>query len=66
MVLLETYFEDKILLNTYKEDAIIAATKLYYKRWINWNTELLEKVIIQGVKDKEYLVALQSLGKDDE
>jgi hypothetical protein len=32
---------------------IIAATKLPYKRWINWNKESLEEVIQEGVKDEK-------------
>jgi hypothetical protein len=32
---------------------------------INWNKEFLEEVINEGAKDKKYLKALQSLGKED-
>jgi hypothetical protein len=65
-VLQEKHFENKKLLNTNKEEVIIAATKLPYKRWINWNKEFLEEVKEEGAKDEEYLEALQSLGKEDE
>jgi hypothetical protein len=41
MVPQEKHFQNKKLLNTNKEEGIIAATKLPYKRWINWNTEFL-------------------------
>jgi hypothetical protein len=65
-VLQEKHFETKKLLNINKEEVIIAATKLRYKKWINWNKEFLEEVKEEGAKDKEYLEALQSLGKEDE
>jgi hypothetical protein len=39
--------------------------KLPYKRWKIWNQEFLEVVIKESAKDEEYLVALQSLGKED-
>jgi hypothetical protein len=44
MVLLAKHFVNNTLLNTNKEQVIIAATKLPYKRWINWNTDCLEEV----------------------
>jgi hypothetical protein len=62
----EKHYENKKLLGTNKEGVIIAATKLPYKRWINWNKDFLEEVKEEGAKDKEYLEALQSLGKDNE
>jgi hypothetical protein len=65
-VLQDKHFENKKLLNTNKEEVIIAATKLPYKRWINWNTEFLEELKEEGVKDEEYLVALECLGKEDQ
>jgi hypothetical protein len=65
-VLQEKHFENKKLLNTNKEVIIIAATKLPYKRWINWNKVFLEEVKEEGAKDEEYLEAIQSLGKEDE
>jgi hypothetical protein len=40
MVLQEKYFEDKVL-PTNIEEVIIAATKLPYKRSINWNQGFL-------------------------
>jgi hypothetical protein len=64
-VIHEQHCEDKKLLNINTEDDIIAATKLPYKRWINWNKEFLEKVKKEGVKDNEYLEHLNSLGKED-
>jgi hypothetical protein len=64
-VLQEKHFENHKILNTNKEEVIIAATKLPYKRWINWNKEFLEEVKKEGAKDEEYLEALQSLGKED-
>jgi hypothetical protein len=66
MVLLEKHFEDNKLLNTNQEEGIIGARKLPYKRWINWNNEFPEEVIKEEAKDKEYLEALQNLGKEEE
>jgi hypothetical protein len=31
---------------------MIAASKLAYKRWINWNKEYLGEVIKEGANDK--------------
>jgi hypothetical protein len=56
-VLQEKHFENKKLLNTNKEQVIIAATKLPYTRWINWNKEFVEEVKEEGAKDEEYLEA---------
>jgi hypothetical protein len=48
----EKHFENKLYLNTNKEEVIVAPTKLPIKRWITWNTEFLEEVKEQGVKDE--------------
>jgi hypothetical protein len=65
-VLQERHVENKKLLNTNKEEVIIVATKLPYKRSINWNKQFLEEVIKETAKDGEYLEALQTLGKENE
>jgi hypothetical protein len=53
-VLQETHFEINKLLIPNQEEVIIAATKLPYKRWINWNKEFLEEIKEEGAKDEDY------------
>jgi hypothetical protein len=66
IVLQQKHFEDKKLFHPNKEVVIIAATKLPNKRYINWNKEFLEEVKNKGMKEQEYLEALQSLDNEDE
>jgi hypothetical protein len=42
------------------------ATKLAYKRWINWDVGFLEEVKKEGSKDQDYVETLKSLGEGGE
>jgi hypothetical protein len=45
---------------------LITATKLLYKRWVNWDKNFLEEVKKQALKDEDYKEATKSLEKNEE
>jgi hypothetical protein len=49
-----------------EEKVLIAATKLPYKRWVNWDKTVLEEVKEEALKDEDYKEAMKSLEKNKE
>jgi hypothetical protein len=45
---------------------LIAATKLPYKRWVNWDKNFLEEVKEEALKDEDYKEAMKTLEKNEE
>jgi hypothetical protein len=49
-----------------EENVLITATKLPYKRWVNWDKNFLEEVKEEALKDEDYKEAMKSLEKNEE
>jgi hypothetical protein len=49
-----------------EEKVLIAATKLPYKRWLNWDKNFLEEIKEEALKDEDYKEAMKSLEKNEE
>jgi hypothetical protein len=70
-ILQEKHFEETSIQNKIENIEIegmvlIAATKLQYKIWINWDKEFLEQVKEEGPKDQEYKKAIDSIQDEEE